>query len=254
VTESDWATCADPQLMLEFLRDRGGADDRRLRLFACACCRSVWHLLADERGRAMVEVAERFVDGTAREDELLAAAKAANHAAYPDVRTTPRTVRDALRAAHLTGYTPGTAAAYLEPPPPHARPWYGGYAASAFSAPDYFAVMARLFAADAAVGAPYLTSAYWEALKAEMGRQAPLLRDIFGNPFKPTQFDPSWRSETAVALALQQYERRDFLLMPILGDALQDAGCEDEGILNHCRGSGPHVRGCHVVDLVLGLS
>jgi hypothetical protein len=240
--------------MLEFLHARGAAGDRRLRLLGCACVRQVWHLLADERGRAMVEVAERFAYGTVCEDELLAAAKAANHAAYPDVRTTPHEVRNALRAAHLTGYTPGTAAAYLEPPP-HARPWYGGYAAAAFSAPDDFAIMACIFAADAAVGAPHQTVTDWEALKAaEMGKQVPLLRDIFGNPFKPTPFDPSWRSETAVSLARQMYESRDFSLMSIMADALQDAGCADEDILNHCRGSGPHVRGCHVVDLVPGMN
>ncbi|MBY0456749.1 MAG: hypothetical protein K2V38_05395 [Gemmataceae bacterium] len=79
-----------------------------------------------------------------------------------------------------------------------------------------------------------------------------LLRDIFGNPFRPVAFSPEWRAETAVLLARQMYESRDFGAMPILADALQDAGCDDEGILAHCRGEGPHVRGCWVVDLVLG--
>ena len=49
------------------------------------------------------------------------------------------------------------------------------------------------------------------------------------------------------------YEARDFGAMPILADALQDAGCEDAAILDHCRdANGVHVRGCWVVDLVLG--
>ncbi|VTR95758.1 Uncharacterized protein (Fragment) OS=uncultured bacterium PE=4 SV=1 [Gemmata massiliana] len=78
------------------------------------------------------------------------------------------------------------------------------------------------------------------------------LKDIFGNPFRPVSFSPSWRSSTAVSLAAQVYESRDFGAMPILADALQDAGCENEDILSHCRGAGPHVRGCWVVDLVLG--
>jgi hypothetical protein len=74
------------------------------------------------------------------------------------------------------------------------------------------------------------------------------MRDIFGNPFHPIVFDPSWLTSTVVAVAQQMYESRDFSAMPILADALQDAGCSNEAILDHCRGSGPHVRGCWVVD------
>jgi hypothetical protein len=79
-----------------------------------------------------------------------------------------------------------------------------------------------------------------------------LFRDIFGNPFRPASFSPAWRTDTALALAHQIYESHDFGAMPILADALQDAGCDSSDILDHCRGSGPHVRGCWVVDLVLG--
>ncbi|WP_232069567.1 hypothetical protein [Gemmata massiliana] len=65
-------------------------------------------------------------------------------------------------------------------------------------------------------------------------------------------FSSLWRTSTAVALAAQMYESRDFSAMPVLADALQDAGCDNADILNHCRGAGGHVRGCWVVDLVLG--
>ena len=78
-----------------------------------------------------------------------------------------------------------------------------------------------------------------------------LIRDIFGNPFRPVSLSPEWRTSTAVALAQQMYDSRDFSAMPILADALQDAGCDNADILDHCRGPGPHVRGCWVVDLVL---
>jgi hypothetical protein len=78
------------------------------------------------------------------------------------------------------------------------------------------------------------------------------IRDIFGNPFRPVTFLPEWRTDTAVSLARTMYESRDFSAMPILADALQDAGCDNADVLDHCRGPGPHVRGCWVVDLLLG--
>ncbi len=79
-----------------------------------------------------------------------------------------------------------------------------------------------------------------------------LFHDLFGNPFRPVTFSPSWRTSTLLALAAQMYESRDFGAMPILGDALQDAGCDSADVLDHCRKPGLHVRGCWVVDLVLG--
>jgi len=81
-----------------------------------------------------------------------------------------------------------------------------------------------------------------------------LLRDIFGNPFRPVAFSPEWRTTTAVAIAQGMYDSRDFGHMPVLADALQDAGCEVPEIIDHCRGPGPHVRGCWVVDGILGKS
>jgi hypothetical protein len=85
----------------------------------------------------------------------------------------------------------------------------------------------------------------------ERSYQADLVRDIFGNPFRPIAFSPEWRTDTALALAKQMYDSRVFSAMPILADALQDAGCDNDDILNHCRSEGLHVRGCWVVDLVL---
>jgi hypothetical protein len=72
------------------------------------------------------------------------------------------------------------------------------------------------------------------------------------NPFRPAALDPEWRTSTAVAMARMMYDSRDFSAMPILADALQDAGCTNDDVLNHCRQPGEHVRGCWVVDLVLG--
>lgn len=78
-----------------------------------------------------------------------------------------------------------------------------------------------------------------------------LVREVFGNPFRPVDFAP-WQTDTAVALARQMYDQNDFSAMPILADALQDAGCDNLNVLDHCRDPGEHVCGCWVIDTLLG--
>jgi len=87
---------------------------------------------------------------------------------------------------------------------------------------------------------------------AELLAQARLVRDIFGDPFQPFSFEPSWLTPAVVELAKTIYDDRDFDRMPKLADALVVAGCDNQEILVHCRTPGPHVRGCFVVDLILG--
>lgn len=85
--------------------------------------------------------------------------------------------------------------------------------------------------------------------------QSCLLRDIIGNPFRPVEFVPHWRVLNSVLLAASMYESRDFSPMPVLADALEETGCDNADVLDHCRDlNGTHVRGCWVVDLVLGKS
>lgn len=109
-------------------------------------------------------------------------------------------------------------------------------------------------------------TSYWVGFEAEAGSeerakaaessegvvQAALLRCIFGNPFRPVAVNPEWLALTVQSLAAAIYEERAFDRLPILGDALEDAGCANQDILSHCRGGGEHVRGCWVVDLLLG--
>lgn len=80
----------------------------------------------------------------------------------------------------------------------------------------------------------------------------PWIYDVFGNPFRPVSADPRWLTSTVVALAEGIYQDLAFDRMPILADALEEAGCDNADILSHCRGDGPHVRGCWVVDLLTG--
>ncbi len=88
---------------------------------------------------------------------------------------------------------------------------------------------------------------------AETAAQANLLRDLFGPlPFRPVAVDTTWRTPPVVALATSIYDDRSFDDLPVLADALEEAGCTDPAILDHLRGPEPHVRGCWVVDLLLG--
>ncbi len=101
---------------------------------------------------------------------------------------------------------------------------------------------------------------YWQQAQnafpdptAEEVVQAVIFKDIFGNPFRPVVFDSRWRSESAVALARTAYDTRNFTLLPILADALEEAGCDQSDVLTHCRDPHQvHVRGCWVLDGVLG--
>jgi hypothetical protein len=105
------------------------------------------------------------------------------------------------------------------------------------------------------VGEDIWDEAHWTleyVNEAHLDFATSLFREVFGNPFRPIDF-ASWRTDTAVTLARQMYESRDFGAMPILADALQDAGCDNPEVLNHCRDANQtHVRGCWVVDGVLG--
>ena len=101
-----------------------------------------------------------------------------------------------------------------------------------------------------------------EQIQAQARRQndadlAVLLFDIFGNPFRPVAVDPGWliwHGGLLVSIAQRMYDGRDFSDMPVLADGLEEAGCQDQDILGHCRSGGEHVRGCWVIDAILGRS
>jgi hypothetical protein len=224
MTEADWLGYEDPRPMLEFLD--GKADERRLRLFAVACCRRVWDLLTDRRSRRAVEVAERYADRAATDRELREAyAEAYN--AYANAFTT----RD---------HAANAAISVAVEQPVHAARGAANYTAYA--------------AGDRAAGPEGLhTVPFHNAKVAERREQASVLRHIMGNPFRPVTVGPSWLSwnqGTVPRLARAIYAEQRFRDLPVLADALEEAGCDDQEVLSHCREGGEHLRGCWVVDLV----
>jgi hypothetical protein len=90
------------------------------------------------------------------------------------------------------------------------------------------------------------------AVSDAQATNAALLREIFGNPFRPVAFDPAWRTPSVAAIAQTIYTERRFADMPILADALEEAGCTKADLLDHCRGAGEHTLGCWALDLILG--
>jgi hypothetical protein len=208
---------------------------RRFRLFACACCRQVMNPFVPPLAVRAVTAAEAFADGQIDADAI---------AAVREV------VSRALQAAYREDRNRGTG--YLS------RLLEGCTSVCTVNQRLGPAEMAQdvchATARAAADVTPFRTEDGDSAAEyiAELAAQAELLRDIFGNPFRGVTFDPAWRTADVLALARGMYDSRDFSAMPILADALQDAGCEDEDLLNHCREDREHVRGCWVVDLVLG--
>src|SRR5262245_61694309 len=228
MTEAEWLACTDPPKMLRYLHGR--TSDRKLRLFAVACCRRIWHLLNDKRSREAVEVAERYADGGATDEELYTASVAASFEWQADMKRAAKERKWDRRS--ILPYYGASAAAYNVAIP---LGWWG--AAPAFVAPDK---IARETIPDTG---------------AEGVAQCILLRDIFGNPFRPIIINPAcltWHSGLLVSMAQRMYDSRDFSDTPVLADALEEAGCHDADILAHCRQPGLHVRGCWVVDLLLG--
>jgi hypothetical protein len=217
----------NPYILLDSLQRK--ASRRKLRLFACGCCRErIWHLLTDKRSQEAVEMAERYADGAANWPALRAA-----HAAACDVG-------EAIRRTHAPGadadfsVTVAANAALAAAMTAHRQSGARGVAGRVFSTVYYGVGLNN------------------EARRnAERAAHMELVRCIFGDTLHPVSFDPTWHTPQAIALARTAYDERRFEDLPLLADALEEAGCTDTAILSHLRGPGPHVRGCWVVDLVL---
>jgi hypothetical protein len=227
MTEREWLTSTEPTPMLKFLRMK--EKEGRLRQFALGCCYRIWHLLPDE-GKLLLEMVDRFADGqvTRNQRDTAVAAFRAVHGRYgadtPILRAVYRSKNMSIDAL----------------------------------AADIVAGDAAVAAGNAADGTAR-SAIYAAAYAAECAMQAVLLRCIIGNPFRPVVLDRAWLTPTVVALAYAAYDNRSFpagvlesTRLAILSDALEEVGCTCTAILNHLRGPQTHVRGCWVVDLLLG--
>ncbi len=211
MTEEEWLSSSYPVLMLEGLPR--SVSDRKLRLIASACCRqpAVWRLLGP-KARALVEIASRLADDEASAQEIFEVAQAV-------------------------------------PPPGLA----GGFGNRLHLPPLSQAGRTAL-----ALAVEDASEALWAVVREGVNLlgTAPchLMREILGNPFQPAQVDSAWLTwNSGIVLSIAQaiYDACQFAALPILGDALYEAGCGDQQILSHCRNVGDHVRGCWVIDLLL---
>lgn len=228
MTEQVWLKCADPALMLAELSGERG-DERKLRLFAVACARRQQPISHDEEQQLKaIDDAEAYADAAV---DLWQMTIAGASAAREDPIGLGLSCTD-LSAHHAAKATAANAAE---------------------RAGERSAQAAELAGTtdEAAMDAMRLIAAV-----VEKKQQADLLRCIVGNPFRDVpSIDPAWlawNNGVIPAMARSIYEERAFERLPLLADALEEAGCADAAVLKHCRGPGPHARGCSVVDLLLG--
>jgi hypothetical protein len=190
---------------------------RKERLFAVACSRS--EFIQDERLYKAIEVVERCADGLATEDEVREAREAAT-----GMPSGPQ--RELALALAVFGLDESRHPSTVV----HSAQWVE---------------MAHL-------PRDPLGHINRPAQQKIWRIQANLLRDVFGNPFRPVAVDPGWRTSDVVSVAEAIYTDRAFDGLPVLADALEEAGCDNREILNHCRQPAKHVLGCWAVDLLLG--
>jgi hypothetical protein len=237
VTEAEWLVCENPLAQLGFVAAK--TTGRKTRLFHCACCARVldgtpphrrlfcgYYPGSFQKLEHALGVVEQFAEGLAQVDAIAEARRDAENSVY-----VPASI-DYGGETGLDYEAAAVVAAAVEHPVPE------DVIVACWRATD--SQSARTPGGD---GSRHIEEARWQAM---------VFRDIIGNPFRSITFSPDWRTEAALDLAGHMYASRDFSPMPILADALQDAGCGDADILDHCCGPSPHWRGCWVVDLVLG--
>jgi hypothetical protein len=240
MTPDAWDKCCEPRRMLKFLRESGRASGRKLRLLACACCRSLGASLPESCRRG-VEAAERFADGLLGRRELEAA-------------RLELLARDRQRSGRLEdAFDPDG----LFPPE---LLWAARQAALLVAEADLSepatALRAAIHAAEARRADSTRAGAGPSGGCTDKGR---LVREFFAHPSRPLVLGPSCLTRDVLSLAHASYTERllpsgqlDRSRLLVLADALLDAGCTDAALLQHLRSEAQHWRGCWAVDLLTG--
>ena len=222
MTEDEWLTTDDADRLMSWCFDHMSC--RKLLLYACACCHALSHRFQDARSWKVVLAVEDYVEEEELPDSFYSVTLGAGEA----LRRCDSLPKEYARAAGSASF-----AAYI-------------LATAIVGCGELSRVDKR--------GAANAISHLRRGTKRSRTHQSRLLREIVGNLFRPVSIGQAWASSTVLGLAEGIYADRAFDRMPILADALEEAGCDNADILSHCRGDGPHVRGCWVVDLVLGKS
>jgi hypothetical protein len=248
MTCEDWLACSDPDA-LSF--ELGAFPTRKLHLLTAALLRRVWDILPSDHSRFAVEATEKFADGLITADALAWARSQAARESHESVwlgqsagddyvlfdgwaccpACEAATWRYECRVAKQGGILDGAQRGLEEPA------WIAACAAFyALALEPHTAGLKRATATWA-----------WE-----WGSVFATAREVLGEA-QPDPRWPEWRTTDVLALARAIYRDRAFENLPILADALQDAGCDDEDVLWHCRRPGGHRLGCWALDLALGL-
>jgi hypothetical protein len=245
VTEEVWLCHADPRPLLAYLEDR--ACSRKLRLFAVACWRRIWHLVMRQKARKAIEAVERSADGLG---PMPLAFQARCHIRF-------LFLTNAWDAAIGTIRETGGTEELLSEKMALER-CGNGIKVKADVTSGSFELTAKFPDTDDWADWNNVQVVLHEGSKARLDAfaiatkdQANFLRDVFGNPFRPIAIEPCWQTPSVLECAQTIYDDRAFERMPELAHALDEVGCDDPAILEHCRGPGPHVRGCWVIDSVL---
>jgi hypothetical protein len=233
--QQEWFACRDPERILKGfdpLVDQTGIhiSPRKWQLFMVACLYRIEQVFTDERSKAFIRTLEQYAEGAISEEELdRIGYQTIIESNTDNLRILPK---EALSAEQL----------------PISYAWDALIAAIGPTGKRDFPseVWNMGFSAGTATGQP----------EAEWQVHAVLLHDVIGNPFHPSPPLPAavltWNDGTVRRIAEGIYEEKAFDRLPILADALLDAGCNDEQLIQHCRSPGPHIRGCWALDLILG--
>ncbi|WP_143393384.1 hypothetical protein [Fimbriiglobus ruber] len=255
MTKEEWDECNDASRLLAIFSELAVASGeyppskgqlaicrrfftpaRKFRLFAIACCRQLSPFLAIPYARDAVDMAERYVDGQETMESLIDMHEFAE-----------QTFATVLNESEPSSPMTLSLAMILNTLWAEISRHYGNIEGADYIPLNFVSEVISQQCSDIYKSPEETSQSSTTGNRYLVG----LVRCIFGNPFSPFNLDRANLTSAVSSFARQMYSTKDFSPMPLLADALQEAGCTDENVLRHCRGSGPHTKGCFVVDVIL---